>query len=910
MGEPLKKLFIFIFVSYFSLTVLVAEEKYQNLLNEFKAFGLPDISKATYVKVSHTYYRGMSDFMDSNFTSDGNAWLLGSKDDKLFNFVVSGNTLATFSRRNIGDRYSHQTAVWRESSVDTDIKRAIRFINKRLSKDDYDFKQKQQRLFFFALNLMQRGHKVEAGKILDLIYSEKLIRSSINNFATEQYSEALKKFSQRPNFSLLLADLNILLARYNAKKWRIRPAIELLCKQIIAHLKDDTETLPIMKKLSNADQALAKALLSSDGRIDYFTKNKGAGESVIWLIPETWIPLFPNYQKDPILNILSRGLASVPLLLTLYEDKKTRTNYLPFYKQEAPLFENEDNDSLFDTQTIKPQTMLKDLRQPLTYSELSLFLLKRMFPKRNFVQNYDPVALAKALYKKYSKGTTAELAVSLKNKCLQYQFEEIAKLYIKHKAEKRPNKAYEKIISTESGWKKKDDLDALFSSDHYDARKFYEAAFEYLQLRQDKVLAQKVAKHCEKFGANYNKPLGHSYGSKEATDKHVKETKKWFKKLAAQIRDIRPRNFEATVKQYLDGEINRYNMSIFISSTDELKQFLEILNHEATTNYNGVRCMRGLKSIASIRYSRSQYPFISCPPAPDYKEFWKQLISDNSRPDKSDFTTSELTLIAMEALYAKKAIFPRADRYYGHNDPRTFLKKYVTKYKHLATDLLKKRAFERINGFEEDKLTPFPFEGKVVVNKEEIVTVFNKFGIDSIDQLDIYQCAALTETLLEHPKLNRKLLLSANKLVKINIEVDDSKLKEKFEIWKSKPVTVEFIKLMRAVCKSYAITGKKINLLLKRNKNLKGSELTIREESTGCLDSPADGYSGSVVAFNIYQSVTHRTTLPSDKKQRHKVKTSSNTDMKSFDTAIYDYIHNSAASSMGLVHFMTKEDSK
>jgi len=698
---------------------------------------------------------------------------------------------------------------------------------------------------------------------------------------------------------LLLEDLEELLTRYDKETCKAYSGIKQLKKNIFANFKNGKQDPIIFENLTPSEKVLAKALLVSKRNNQRNTlKIIKETPSVIWLIPETWTPKFPNYKDDPILHILSKGKEALPLLLQLYDDKETLTPYAEVKWSEQKSYLNYNSHD----------SILKDLSRPLTLRDLSYKILDAMIPKRNGASRKSPIPEARRIISDFSDKNQAELISELKSDYEPYSPNPILQNYLIAEAKKQPNFNYEETILLNIEEKVVEPVDELFTNKNqrdlpfYKIERFVVFAFRYAQARRNKEIVRRLSNYCQRLSKDYAYQQ-YSNSNSEGNPKYINESKQKFKALVKEMQNTDLESFEKQLLSYLNkNQDDIYKFPPVISCTDDLDKAMQIISKQTDTT----TVLKGLRFLFRYRNKKNKfYPFIKPPSVKKYKDFWEKIL--NNRDFNGKFHVGLTALIDMETIYAPDDIFK--DHTFSNSntllpDKNQFIKIFVKSDK-FAFSILSKRATERMEGVPESELSPLPFEKRVKVNESETIQQLHQYGATAVESFDIYQKNKLQEILIKYPKLNKDLLREANVLTDIDVQVDDLELNKSFKPFINLQVDSHLISKMQQVCKQYAIVEKPIHLILKRRKQFGGCKLTIKTAKISERESGVDGYFGQVCFHDTYSDVEKRTS-PNGKK--NYVKTSPETEQKTFKTAIINFTENSEASSPAVIRFITKGD--
>lgn len=199
-----------------------AQNDYSAGFAKFYKLGLPDVTDAQYVAVelhltpgtmissSHYEYRL------NEAGVKGNAWLLGSDDQKPPEFIYNQARRLRIHdiRKATGDvrqkLYQKPSAeywgAWEAVDLERDIKKTIEFLEELSAKDKreipYTGNELCGRLFIAAIHYHSQGYEKQANRIVKLLFElqgdqRKVILAGFNLLADAQYADAYAAFQMR-----------------------------------------------------------------------------------------------------------------------------------------------------------------------------------------------------------------------------------------------------------------------------------------------------------------------------------------------------------------------------------------------------------------------------------------------------------------------------------------------------------------------------------------------------------------------------------------------------------------------------------------------------------------------------------------------------------------------------------------
>lgn len=399
-------------------TVSTNAQDYSQGFKAFVRMGLPDTSKARYVKLDY-YGGGMNDpmmYAMHELQMAGNAWLVSeNKDDKSVLVSSSGRTLELYDQRvfakrqeaearsNVvaqaaaakkgGGKHSVVNRVfrsnqigeagnWTQVELSRDLAKATAFIDKKIKakaggKPEMRYDSFLQTdapagsLFLFAVFAWQNGKTQEAnalaGRLFTLVGdSRKVIVGALNVMADGQLVSAADDFRKTRDWKAYSAAVSALLKKYPAG-WRQAGAAKLLSEKLLTRASL-VEPPPVTGEgLTEEDQKLAAALSSETNQV---TGYWGGGQ--LWILPPA--KAYRQMKDESALGrIKARGVKSIPLLIALASDE----TLCPLRRSEVGMptygmsFGGDDRRS----EEERTQTAYRQMDRPVTRGEIARSLL-------------------------------------------------------------------------------------------------------------------------------------------------------------------------------------------------------------------------------------------------------------------------------------------------------------------------------------------------------------------------------------------------------------------------------------------------------------------------------------------------------------------------------------------------------
>ena len=404
-------------------TVATTVQDYSQGFRAFIRMGVPDTSKAKYVKLDY-YGGGMQDAMMYRMSAvqlSGNAWLISeNKDGKSVIISSSGRTLELFDQKTYMKRQEAEarsnalaqaTAAgkgdgkhaawsvsfrgtmmaeagsWIPTDLSRDLAKATAFLDKQIKAKAaggremrYDsFLQSDEpagELFLLATFAWQNGKMQEAntlaGRLFTLVGdSRKVIVGALNVMADAELAGAADTFRTTHDWKTYSAEVAGLLKKYPAG-WRQAGAVKLLADRLQARAAMTEPPAISGEGLDSEDMKLAAALASETNHAEM---NGWNGE--LWILPPG--KTMRGMKDDSALGrIKARGVKSIPLLIALVPDE----TLCPLRRNEVglPVYTSySDNDTQM-TEGERAQGYYSRMDRPLTRGEIARAMLAPLCP--------------------------------------------------------------------------------------------------------------------------------------------------------------------------------------------------------------------------------------------------------------------------------------------------------------------------------------------------------------------------------------------------------------------------------------------------------------------------------------------------------------------------------------------------
>lgn len=750
----------------------------------FHKLGVPDVSKATYIKIDDRNYYGSQKMK-------GNAWLIKNNDDDGF-IAFKDNVKVKFHNpekirkqkdkelKELQKKFKGKKKKLAEAKKllelkyskiksstykKVDLKKDVAFFNKELlikleqnKRNSFDLDMSQGgtgKLFIFAINLHDKGYKREANRTARILFKDHgkkaVIVSVINQLANDLYTGIYKEFFMTKDWKNYSLQLNGLVKRMPSA-WTKKPVMKLLAVRIRERISDKIPKLN-SKRLSPKDLEIAKKLVNV----------KSFPRSNLWLLPlskrETMYRTVTLKEDKVFDEIFANGVESIPLLVALLKDNyltDLARNYSDYSYQRFSRQETRDN--------VNPDKAYKNIKmRPVSRGDIARALLSSILleQERFFGEDEEDDTASRAL----------ELYKTLKGK----KTEEIAEYYLKNGSPNGQKKAAVSYLSEAENPKYISIVEKYFI-DNASLRSRYEVT-QYLDTRGAK--AKKfVEEYLKAVKGSLKKQLKEE-GRYADNEKQLNETRK---RLDKQYKDI-----EKNFKKYLSSETAEQLLMKIASqkkwdnSNDESLRFKfknipfnkrVALILKAAVDAKNTEVRRSLLVLITMYRSPYYYKTKKSQYLKDFKNtksLWLKLINDKSIvAHTADYTIGQFALYTIENISQKEVDRKR--------------KKELTLLpvaRHTA--ILKKRALARLEGKTVDELHPLPAASKLTeAEYKKLIAELEKTPVaqlaEKVKKLSDNMFLKLATDLQKNSLLNKKLLVIANKITKIDNKIKDKNI--------------------------------------------------------------------------------------------------------------------------------------
>lgn len=396
---------------------------YSQGFRTFIRMGLPDTSKAKYVKLDY-YSRVMHDvgMMSYEIQLAGNAWLVSeNKEARSVLISAVGRTLELLdektyrkSQTNRAANVSAETGNWAPADLSRDLAKATAFVDKKIKakaagnrEARYDSFLRSDgpygTLFLLAAFAWQNGRIQEANALAGALFTlvgdhRKVIVGALNILADDQLDATADSFRKTRDWSAYHAKVVGLLQKYPAG-WRQAGAAKMLA--------DRLQTRAAMKEppaiqgegLGEEDQKLAKSLAMEASQTGMY-----GWSSELWIL--SWSKKMRVNKDDSVISrIKARGVSAIPLLIAMVPDE----TLCPLRRSEMmgqSMYTSYSSDDARKSEAERAQRLFNRMDRPLTRGEIARALLaplcRREANERHDEAEIDPEEAIQAAKQAYA----------------------------------------------------------------------------------------------------------------------------------------------------------------------------------------------------------------------------------------------------------------------------------------------------------------------------------------------------------------------------------------------------------------------------------------------------------------------------------------------------------------------------
>ena len=792
----------------------------------FHKLGVPDVSKATYIKIDDGNY-----YDSRNMT--GNAWLIKDKGDKGI-IVFKDNVKVEFSnpvtirkqraeelkelkkkfkgkkkklaeaQKALDIKYGKiRSVTYKKADLKKDVAAFNKLLNKVASQNETDMFSMNTasegigQLFIFAINLYDKGYKREANKAASILFKKfgrkKIIVSAVNQLADNLYIQIYKDFSKSKDWKRYSSSLDVLIKKMPAA-WTKKPALKILALRIKERIAGKIPDIN-PKGLSPKDLETAKKLVNAKG---FFGTN-------LWLLPPPkvkgmFMDIAPKEEKV-FDEIFAKGVKSIPLLAALAKDNYL-TNITMQYSRYNHRYSRPGDD------IVDPEKAYKRLQaRPLSRGDIARALLSSILleQERSFGEDDedDTASCALELYKKLKDKTTEEIAEYYLKHGTPYGQKGAAVNYLVETKNPKYIAVVEKYYIDNASINLRYEVTQYLETRGPEAREFVK---KYL-----KALKESLKGRLKEEG-RYSENEKELLEAKKRIDKQYEEIAKTFKKyLSSETAEQLLTKIAAKKKL----ERSDYDALHFkcknIAFNKLVPMFLKAAISAESTE---------VKSSLLRLIRRYQRPYHMAKDGKVFTDFkgtkalWLKLINDKTPlMNTSDYTVREYVLSVMESI-SKKEI--------DYKQENELMLLPAERY----SALLKKRALDRLAGKSEDELEPLPDASKVSkAEYKKVVAELEKTPAKQlagkVKKISNNMFLKLAADLYKNQALNKKLLVIANKITKVDNKIKDKEIVKKLAQIKGS-LNEKLIKQMVGILKTINLKKQYVYCQLVANNGLNG----------------------------------------------------------------------------------------
>ncbi|MFH0879327.1 MAG: hypothetical protein V2A34_06405 [Lentisphaerota bacterium] len=932
----------------------------ENGTQEFVPFGklgIPNVSKAAYVKVKACRNPSMGDLLPYDWEPSGNAWMLEETLDPDGNpmkgrFVLNGGDLVDLFHRSTKGRLAgswsgssgeeeQASGEWAPANLPRDIKKVFRFlksVDKGGNPEIYMNSDTRARLFLFALQLDQRGDQATAEKMLQEMFRitksrETIILDALNLLADNQYNSLYRQFRADHDWAAYRDGIKELLSKY-PKGWISAPAIQLLLEKVERRIAGTTLLAATTNSLTKADLALADRLLAITS---VRTLPRHGKSEILWLLPDPWESSMDN---NPDLEIRAQGMAAFPLLLALVnDDSLTQADACKVLIGNAyapaalPFRERMDAAELFAT-----------LQRPATRGEVAVRILREIAPASVSGDGWQQkkagawAAVFREFYEKNKDASPEEIAILY----LPSEFggrNAAAMAFLLRTAAAKRIPILEKYLTGEIdiSWPQSSYRDSESA-----ARQRAEDLAAYAALRGKEVqpvieaFVQAIGKEAD----NYKKSINVSYGSPEDNRKHEEQVRASLREIAKNSSSIPYDKSVDELFNLLEHDQNcntGFKRDILFAKLRGMppEDALGLLLCKAAAAKSpDTRFMMG--SMVSQLVTERTGKEASQDPAEQhlfspihFTNEWKILASDDRASCKSDSYVSDMFLCLNERIFGSADLKSQPSDPYDDwtcrkEDSGTVCHDLIKDYGSRGRAFVRSRVLARLDGMPEDKLPKYPQKsplttGQIALCTRKLAATTSRGqAAEIIAGFSIYELMALPEMLQQDAELNARMRSYAQTITHVSVQ-DDGEILKLLTPWEGREISEPLVQEMLDYCLKQTEKQRPVLCMLNRKENLEGCEVIVRPavaERDSRRDAVSDradtnrivGYAGVVCAEGIYGAAQCRTAAPPAATNRWTTFLTSTTDQqKEFQQAVKAFCGGMyKVCSPGFVRFVTK----
>ena len=792
----------------------------------FHKLGVPDVSKAEYIKIDDGNY-----YQQSNMT--GNAWLVKDKGDKgiiVFkdNVKVEFPNPVTIRKQRFEDlkklkkkfkgkkkklaeaqkaldiKYGKiKSVTYKKADLKKDIVAFNKLLNKVASQNERDMFNMNVahggigQLFIFAINLYDKGYKREANKAASILFKKfgrkKIIVSAVNQLADDFYAGIYRDFSKTKDWKSYSSKLDALIKKMPAA-WTKKPALKILVLRIKERIAGKVPEIN-PKGLSPKDLEIAKKLVN----VKTFSRTN------LWLLPPSKAEKMyrdASVEKEKVFDeIFAKGVKSIPLLAALAKD-----NYLTDITMQYSSYNHRY--SLPGNDIVDPEKAYKRLQmRPMSRGDIARALLSSILleQERSFGEDDedDTASRALELYKKLKDKTTEEIAEYYLKHGTPYGQKRAAVNYLVETKNPKYIAVVEKYYIDNASLNSRYEVTQYLENRGPEAKEFVK---KYL-----KALKESLKGRLKEEG-RYSESEKQLLEAKKRLDKQYEEIVKAFKKyLSSETAEQLLMKIAAKKK----WESSNYDALRFKCKNISLNKLVPMFL-KAAIAAKSIEVKSSLLGIVRA-FQRPRYNAENVKVFTDFKgtkALWLELINDKSIfPNTVDYTIGQYTLYIIEQISRKKMDYKREGKL-----------RLLSAERYNA--ILRKRALGRLDGKSESELAPLPDASKVSKSEykkvvAELEKAHAKQLAGKIKKLSDNVFLKLTENISAHQALNKKMLVIANKITKIDNKIKDKNIVRKLARIKGS-LNEELIKQMVEILKTINLKKKYIYCQLRVNNGLNG----------------------------------------------------------------------------------------
>jgi hypothetical protein len=787
----------------------------------FHKLGVPDVSKAEYIKFDDGRYGGYR-----HIEQNGDAWLLSDDGDKGFT-IIKNNVKITYQKApQVRKRLEKESAELKKKFKDkprelaeaekrlnikygkidsgtykkVDLKKDIDTLMKNLEPMEkqgrnsfYGISSEFGKLLLFAVNVYDKGYKFEANKIADIAFKvggrKQVIIMAVNQLANGFYDKVYDNFRKSGDWKKYYSELDALVKKFPS--WREKPQIELLMTRIKEKIAGKAPELKA-KDLSPQDIALAGQLV-----------NAVSFPSIgLWLLPSKECRKVSDSivlpENQALKKIFDGGVKSLPLLIALLDD-----NYLTDIPVNVSVSEYYNDYSREDKYDFK-QAYENMRKRPASRRDIAKILLNAVLADSDRDDEKDALAVRAAeLYKQLKDKNGEEMAAYYLKKP---NYAGVAVHYLCEKSNPKYIALIEKYFLDNASLDTSYVVRGYLDKRGHEAKEFAEKYLKLVKSGLGKRLKEEARNRAE---------------NRQQLDNIKKELDKRYEKLAEEFEMYTsPETAEELLMKIAAQKEwdEKYFIALRFKCSKVAYEKLVPMLLKAAVAAKNLKVKHALINlIAMHRYAPRIGKSIYFKDFKGTKALWMKLINDNTPVPDTSSTISEIVLSRIEQISEDGEGLEEQSRL-------VLLPERYTKF-------IRVRGLARLEGKTGKELPKPPSAANVSdAEYQKLVAKLLKTPeadlAGEISKLSDDMLLKLMDNLDKNKQLNQKLLPLSNKIVKVENRIKDKKISAQLPQIKGS-LDEKLVRTVLESLKKIKPGEKRVACYIKVNNGLAGVEITF-----------------------------------------------------------------------------------